>query len=183
MIDLGPEVFEGGMAYVALSRAKQLNNVYLINFEPTVLYCNLNSIEEYNRLYNKFNLKSKIINEYNTLPTPNTTAKNNRKQKTDLVSLSEMIENNRLIYNKRRKNEPELNKSKAPIELTTKNNSFSKITTKKQNQIDLVTNSLVCTDINNDYHLTFNNEMNGCFANVSIQALICCDVLFTSENF
>lgn len=71
------------MAYVALSRAKQLNSVYLINFEPTILYCNLNSIEEYNRLYNKFNLKSKIINEYNTLPTPDTTAKNNRKQKTD----------------------------------------------------------------------------------------------------
>lgn len=89
-----------------------------------------------------------------------------------------MIENNRLIYNKRRKNEPELNKSKAPIEIAKKIIVFQKLQLKNKIQLILVTNSLVCTDINNDYHLTFNIEMNGCFANVGIQALICCDILF-----
>ncbi len=51
MIDLGESIFEAGMAYVALSRARLLKHVYLIEFVPTALYCSVTAFKEYARLF------------------------------------------------------------------------------------------------------------------------------------
>jgi ATP-dependent DNA helicase PIF1 len=40
IVDLGESVFENGMVYVALSRAKQLKNVLLLDFVPSKIKCN-----------------------------------------------------------------------------------------------------------------------------------------------
>jgi ATP-dependent DNA helicase PIF1 len=50
MADIGPSIFEPGMSYVALSRAKLLENVYLMQFDQTKIYSNKVAIREYNRL-------------------------------------------------------------------------------------------------------------------------------------
>ena len=47
MIDTSANLFEGGMAYVAISRARKLDNVYLIGFHPRTLYCNKVAFDEY----------------------------------------------------------------------------------------------------------------------------------------
>ena len=46
LIDIGNSVFEPGMAYVALSRVTTLNNVHLIDFEPSKLICNNEAVLE-----------------------------------------------------------------------------------------------------------------------------------------
>ena len=50
MVDIGKNIFEEGMAYVALSRARQLDNVFVIDFDKNKLNCCKASIREYNRL-------------------------------------------------------------------------------------------------------------------------------------
>lgn len=62
MIDLGSSIFEPGMAYVALSRARRLDQVHLIELDANVLRCAPEPIAEYNRLYEKFNTKNNIPN-------------------------------------------------------------------------------------------------------------------------
>ncbi len=44
LLDLGPDCFEDGMAYVALSRVRRLQNVHLIQLDPTVIGCKVCSI-------------------------------------------------------------------------------------------------------------------------------------------
>ena len=68
ILDIGPDIFEGGMAYVGLSRARLLKNVHLIEFDPNVLYCCKEAIEEYLKLYNKNNLQPLVPTNYNILP-------------------------------------------------------------------------------------------------------------------
>ncbi len=53
MVDIGTNIFENGMAYVALSRAKKFKNVFLINFDETKLCCDELAVKEYNRLNSK----------------------------------------------------------------------------------------------------------------------------------
>ena len=65
-LDIGEDIFESGMSYVALSRARKLSNITLIDFRPEKLYCNELAIQEYNKLYSKFNLKENLINHFNT---------------------------------------------------------------------------------------------------------------------
>ena len=55
MIDLSHRLFEPAMAYVALSRAHELKNVYLIEFDHRILTCHQMAFEEYKRLYNTNN--------------------------------------------------------------------------------------------------------------------------------
>jgi hypothetical protein len=43
--------------------------------------------------------------------------------------------------------------------------------------------NVTCENILNDYHLIFNNYLNGCFANVIIQMLLCCNLLFEEVCF
>ena len=50
VMDLGKDVFEPGMAYVALSRVRTLNGVALLNFEPQKMTANKRVHEEMVRL-------------------------------------------------------------------------------------------------------------------------------------
>ena len=50
VIDLGSNVFEPGMAYVALSRVRTLSGVALLNFDPAKLKANKRVHEEITRL-------------------------------------------------------------------------------------------------------------------------------------
>ena len=50
VMDLGKDVFEPGMAYVALSRVRTLNGVALLNFEPQKMTANKRVHEEMARL-------------------------------------------------------------------------------------------------------------------------------------
>ena len=50
VLDLGDTIFEPGMAYVALSRARKLENVFILDFVPNSLCCANLAIVEYNRL-------------------------------------------------------------------------------------------------------------------------------------
>ena len=68
LIDLGDSVFAPGMAYVALSRLKKLNDLILIDFNPRVLICNELAIKEYNRLSKLFQNNTVMYLEYNVLP-------------------------------------------------------------------------------------------------------------------
>lgn len=49
-IDLGESIFEYGMAYVALSRAKKLNSIYISNLSKTAFKVNNEVIEFYNNI-------------------------------------------------------------------------------------------------------------------------------------
>jgi hypothetical protein len=62
----GLDLFKASMAYVALSRAKQLKHVYIIDFDVSVLKCNGECVLEYNRLKKKKNYPEITI--YNVLP-------------------------------------------------------------------------------------------------------------------
>ena len=50
MMDLSDEVFSPGMAYVALSRVKRLENLHLIAFNPQSVIVSSKSLQEINRL-------------------------------------------------------------------------------------------------------------------------------------
>lgn len=56
LLDIGNNIFQGGMAYVALSRAFKLENIYIAAFNPRALNCNENAFEEYKRLFTKYNI-------------------------------------------------------------------------------------------------------------------------------
>jgi hypothetical protein len=53
-IDIGCDIFESGMCYVALSRTRNLNNITILDLNEEKLYCNSLDVDEYNRLYKKF---------------------------------------------------------------------------------------------------------------------------------
>ena len=52
--DLGNTIFTSGMTYVALSRVKTLQGLYLLNFDATKAYACKEAIHEYNRLRETF---------------------------------------------------------------------------------------------------------------------------------
>jgi hypothetical protein len=83
MLDLGPDIFEPGMAYVALSRARVLNKVYLIDFDPTSLYCSSNAVKEYQRLAKLFNTPMDDANRSNILPIGIDTSRSKRYQNAE----------------------------------------------------------------------------------------------------
>lgn len=70
MIDIGPSVFEPGMAYVALSRAKTFDRVFIIEFVPESLVCNKDAVVEYKRQA-KFNGLPPPCDLFNKLPYNN----------------------------------------------------------------------------------------------------------------
>lgn len=93
IIDLGYQIFEPGMAYVALSRARKLDNVYLIDFDPSKIICNPNCINEYNRLYKKYKKNPIIIDKFNTIQTTILEKLSKRKFTKDLINDQEVLEN------------------------------------------------------------------------------------------
>lgn len=90
IIDIGTDIFEPGMAYVALSRIKKLKNVHLVAFDPLKLACDEASIKEYNRLCRKFG-KGSYIEKF----TKWNKSLNQKSQilTKDLISLTELKEN------------------------------------------------------------------------------------------
>ena len=50
IIDLSNNVFSPGMAYVALSRVRSLNGLYLTDFDPSSIMVSTSCLEEINRL-------------------------------------------------------------------------------------------------------------------------------------
>jgi ATP-dependent DNA helicase PIF1 len=52
VIHLGSDVFEKGMAYVALSRVRTIQGLYLLSLDPSKIVANDIVIEEYERLKN-----------------------------------------------------------------------------------------------------------------------------------
>jgi len=50
LIDLGDSIFTDGMAYVALSRVRNLKNIHLLGFSKYAINCNTVAVKEYNRL-------------------------------------------------------------------------------------------------------------------------------------
>ena len=54
MLDLGDGIFEGGMAYVALSRCRMLSNVYIIEFDQSCLFCEPLAFLEYTKMSKQF---------------------------------------------------------------------------------------------------------------------------------
>ena len=54
IIDLSKKVFSPGMAYVALSRVRSLNSVYLTDFDPASIIVSSKCLEEVNRLRSEF---------------------------------------------------------------------------------------------------------------------------------
>ena len=55
------------MAYVALSRARKLDDIYLLRLNPLKLYCDCQAIIEYNRLRKKYDSSIPMIDKYNLI--------------------------------------------------------------------------------------------------------------------
>jgi hypothetical protein len=96
-------LFKAGMAYVALSRAKQLKHVYIIDFDVSVLKCNGECVFEYNRLKKKKNYPEITI--YNVLPFE--TKRNKYNQNTINTFLKNdvkntIVENNSILNSLKR---------------------------------------------------------------------------------
>jgi hypothetical protein len=50
VVDCGPSIFKGGMAYTALSRVRSLKDIILLEFEPKKIFCAPSVEEEFRRL-------------------------------------------------------------------------------------------------------------------------------------
>lgn len=64
------------MAYVGLSRARRLDKIYLIEFDPTTLECCIEAFNEYIRLYNKASIPHTFPKLPNVLPNEFVPSKN-----------------------------------------------------------------------------------------------------------
>ena len=175
MIDLGPDIFEGGMAYVALSRARKLKNIFLIEFIPEQLYCNFNAIHEYNRLYERFNIPEKKFDIFNVIPNYSTFK---RKIEADLISNKEYVSETK--YKK-----PKIinvNKYESIKKVKSKINSdkpsYNKISDKPMKKTNNSSNNQNPENINSRYFLKLNNDSNSCFANSSIQGFLSLGQIF-----
>ncbi len=63
MMDLSDEVFSPGMAYVALSRVKRLENLHLIAFNPQSVIVSSNSLQEINRFRQTYTNSTPTFNQ------------------------------------------------------------------------------------------------------------------------
>lgn len=158
ILDIGPDIFEGGMAYVALSRGRILRNVHLIELDPNSLYCCQEAYLEYQRLYRVSKLTSQLPLFINTrivsknLKNKKNSKTNNTKDKGDAVYKSNF-----------KKNLDETNSKVI-------NDDFLHLTC-SINVINFKT-----------YPLQFNNK-NGtnCFSNVIMQLLLHLHPIFLTE--
>lgn len=147
MIDLGNEIFEPGMAYVALSRSKKLENVFLIEFNKSKLFCNSSSVLEYNRLRKLYLKNPVLIEKYNIIPEDNIKANSNNNSNLKRRFIREYI--NESDYSLNLVNEISNKKAKTLTEQNYNNNLS-----------------------HTNYFLKLQNINNSCFANVIIQALL-----------
>lgn len=158
ILDLGPDIFEGGMAYVALSRARVLNKVYLIELDPSSLYCCQEAYLEYQRLYRVAQLTSPLPLFINTL-------KDDYRKKCH-----DKVPNNK---QKDATNSKKVAKNKQPSKRLDTNiidNDFLHLTC-----------SINVTNFRT-YPLIFSNTSGtNCFSNVIMQLLLHCHPVFLTE--
>ena len=152
MIDLGENIFEPGMAYVALSRCRTISNLFLIDLDPSKLICNQYCIFEYNRLLTKFYSSENTILQYNDLPKVIISDKSKNKRKSN--------DNKDEIPEKKFKEISDRNNSKkySNVEIY---DIFSNTYSQENNQIKLL----------NPIKFSNNGE-NACYSNVILQAFI-----------
>ena len=150
MIDLSKNIFEGGMAYVALSRARKLKNVFLLGFHPATLYCNQTAFNEYYRLYQKDNIRNEGYTKCNTIFEMNI---DNGSEKIDQT---DQFNNNNGLNEKKKSSD----NSKKDIKGNDKKND---------NKIDDI---LYPIQTYGHYPLKLLNNDNSCYSNVILQALL-----------
>lgn len=156
MIDLGNDIFESGMAYVALSRGRKLTNVYLIDFNPNKLICEINCVNEYNRLLIKNNTNASLITKVNILP-----------DKYNIIKTPILFHVDLINKNAKKQFDNTLDKQTITQKKVMKFNK--EVHPKNKN----VFTNIPMVDINNNYFLKLRNENeNACYANVILQALI-----------
>ena len=164
------------MAYVALSRARILIRVFLIDFSINSLYCCKPAFEEYKRLYKRFLIKSGFPIKCNVLPIiENTSLSFTSVNVSKTTILNESMASNRI----------------APLQITVKDKvSKSSLTITKKKNIIISTLDSDADDIMANqsskqlilgYPLRLNNNNNHCYCNVSIQALMRLQPDFTNE--
>jgi hypothetical protein len=146
LIDLGDSIFESGMAYVALSRAHELENVYLIDFSPVKLICNPKAIQENNRLRSKYEPNLYAFTDYNKLPIEYIIQKS-MKKKISKPILKNIIETTKMIPKVNYASDKSLLQSRKEDLKIEKKEYFLKLS---------------------------NNGTNSCYANSIIQALLSC---------
>lgn len=66
MLEIGDDVFEDAMGYVALSRCRKLENLFLTKFDPSRILCDQKSVVEINRLRHLFRSDLDLITSYNS---------------------------------------------------------------------------------------------------------------------
>ena len=91
MIDVGNSVFEYGQTYVALSRVKSLNGLYLINFDAKKIKANPKVIEFYEHMKDSRELSKEVI-----LPpqSKNTSATTRRRGSAEAAAANAAMQRN-----------------------------------------------------------------------------------------
>jgi hypothetical protein len=195
LLDIGVEVFELGMSYVALSRAKLLKNVHLLEFDPIRLQCNGESIKAYNILYTRANLPERCIKYYNVIPVKYQRIVDNPKFKMNMNKILNndklSVESNKIEANEKRSSKRK-SKSKDSFILKTPSSKKNKpndtgtnavesprLRNNRENQnIDLNSVRIRIIDqirlVNeNKYALKLcNRGENSCYSNAIIQCLL-----------
>ena len=168
LVDLGSDIFEGGQAYVALSRCKSLNNLHIIDIHPQSIYCKHECVLEYNRLIKKFIPNGELIKQWNVLPSKYTPLNSIKKVTRDLVSQYEKTTFISTINQSKAKSKanivPILNKQTSQKIIS--NNNLP------ENQVQF--NSFLKLRNSNILFNGFNQAKfeNACFANSITQALL-----------
>ena len=135
IVDLGETVFEKGMTYVALSRARDIKNVILTDFDPNIIKCNVDVIKEYNKLRLKYTPDIKPFDKYNRIPVKYL----NKSDKITKIIKAD-LKNTKLATSKIILNTPKSKTKKIQTKTTTKKKLKDKKTiveTENQDQIEI----------------------------------------------
>jgi hypothetical protein len=155
MLDLGTNIFEPGMAYVALSRAKILNNVALIDFTPASLYCSHEAVLEYKRLHSIIDVSFNVP-EWNMLPI-GIQGGHHRKSNEN---------KKRINHTESKMDQIKSLKEKPPIQIHSENNMQIILNLNNYGQRNTFNPNFI------QYPLKIFNNDNSCYANVIIQVIL-----------
>jgi hypothetical protein len=168
LLDIGSDIFEPGQAYVALSRGRKLDKVFLIEFGPKKLMCNELCIKAYNDMYIKCNKPEKVINIFNLLPTAYANPKKPTRVRVPKLTINELSATN--FTPKKNYTRKTSRVNKADQENSSRANS------------DTRTESILLNSnleeqfqfhLNRTFQFRFRNYgENFCYANASIQCLL-----------
>lgn len=155
LVGLGSGIFEPGMAYVALSRARSIKNVHLIDFTNSSLKCNSKAVQEYNRLRKKYVPSLSLIKEWN--------------RDLSNVGLNRTIFN--VLLSKSVKNEAQLDKNLEQIKTAEKRKNSENVSYQKKQKIK---RDSVIIQRNNHFLRLQNTDGTSCYANCVIKTLLSC---------